>query len=78
MRALGSWRGVRETPMKLGNDRHATVKVLAAMIAHSQIMMTPPAEPTPPFPAGFDDIDLAALEWIAAEGRRLDRNLLQM
>jgi hypothetical protein len=48
------------------------------MIAHSQIMMTPPAEPTPPFPAGFDDIDFAALEWIAAEGRRLDRNLLQM
>ena len=64
--------------MKLGNDRHATVEVLAAMIAHSQIMMTQPAEPRPRFPAGFDDIDIAVLEWIAAEGRRLDRSLLQM
>jgi hypothetical protein len=36
--------------MKLGNDRHATVEVLAAMIAHSQIMMTPPGRTDAAFP----------------------------
>jgi len=65
--------------MKLGTDwQYPTVEVLAAMIAHSQIMVTQPAETTPPLPAGFDDIDIAVLEWIAAEGRRLDQSLLQM
>jgi hypothetical protein len=29
-------------------------------------------------PAGFDDVDLAVLDWIAAEGRRLGRGLLPM
>jgi hypothetical protein len=64
--------------MKLGNGWRATVEVLAAMIAHSQIVLTQPAEPTPPLPAGFDEIDIAVLEWIAAEGRRLGRSPLQM
>ena len=38
---------------RCAGDADEAVEVLAAMIAHSQIMMTPPAEPTPPFPAGF-------------------------
>jgi len=32
----------------------------------------------PRLPAGFDDVDLAVLDWIAAEGRRLGRGLLPM
>ncbi len=40
---------------------------LAAVIANSQIVV---AEPVRRLPAGFDDIDIAILDWIAAEGRR--------
>jgi hypothetical protein len=29
-------------------------------------------------PAGFDYADIAVIEWIAAEGRRLSRGLLPM
>ena len=29
-------------------------------------------------PAGYDDIDIAVLEWIAAQGRRAGRNLTLM
>jgi hypothetical protein len=63
--------------MKLGNDLHnPTVETLAAVIAHSQIIMAQPRRPVPRLPAGFDDGDIAVLDWIAAEGRRLGRNLL--
>jgi hypothetical protein len=63
--------------MKLGNDLHyLTVEMLAAVIAHSQIIMARPRRPAPRLPAGFDDVDIAMLDWIAAEGRRLGRNLL--
>jgi hypothetical protein len=41
--------------------------MLAVVIAHSQIIV---AEPVWHLPAGFDDIDIAILDWIAAEGRR--------
>lgn len=43
---------------------------LAAVIAHSQIVIALPAKPAPCLPAGFDDTDVAMLEWIVAEGRR--------
>jgi hypothetical protein len=63
--------------MKLGNDLHyPTVETLAAVIAHSQIIMAQPRRPVPRLPAGFDDVDIAVLDWIAAEGRRLGRSLL--
>jgi len=65
--------------MKLGNDLHyPTVETLAAVIAHSQIIMAQPRRPVPRLPAGFDDADIAVLDWIAAEGRRLGRNLLRI
>jgi hypothetical protein len=28
-----------------------------------------------PLPSGFDEVDVAVLEWIAAEGRRVGRRL---
>jgi hypothetical protein len=32
-----------------------------------------PAKLTPHFPAGFDEVDISILEWIAAEGQRFGR-----
>jgi hypothetical protein len=52
--------------MKLGHDRK-----IAAVIAHSQIVVAQPHCPT--LPAGFEDLDIAVLDWIAVEGRRLGR-----
>ena len=56
------------------------IATLAAMISHSQIVV-----PAPPpylecfslecFPAGYEQIDVAILDWIAAEGRRVGREL---
>ncbi len=63
--------------MKLGKDQHyPTVETLAAVIAHSQIIFAQLRRPAPRLPAGFDDVDIAVLDWIAAEGRRLGRRLL--
>jgi hypothetical protein len=53
--------------------------MLVAIIAHSQIVF---AQPRPArkavrqLPAGFEDVDIAILDWIAAEGS--GRNLLPM
>ena len=57
---------------------YPNVETLAAVIAHSQIVVDSNAESAPRLPAGFDDVDLAVLDWIAAEGRRLGRGLLPM
>jgi hypothetical protein len=43
-----------------------TVEMLAAAIARSPIVI---ARPAPRLPAGFGDIDVAILNWIAAEAR---------
>jgi len=54
---------------------------LAAVIARSQIVVAAQAAPAVParsFPAGFDDVDIAVLDWIAAEGRRLGRGFVRM
>ncbi len=51
---------------------------LAALIAHSQILVAPARSDARRFPAGFDDVDIAILEWIAAEGRRAGRVFVRM
>jgi hypothetical protein len=51
--------------------------MLAAVIAHSQIVVER-AGRTRPLPVGFDDVDVAILDWIAAEGRRAGRRLVRM
>jgi len=60
--------------MKLARNqvRH-DLSVLSAAIAHSQILVVLPAVTAEQFPAGFDDVDIATLEWIAAEARRIGR-----
>jgi hypothetical protein len=46
------------------------IATLAAMIAHSQIVVRePPRAAFDLLPAGFDDVDVFILDWIAAEAR---------
>lgn len=49
------------------------IVTLAAVIARSQIVVAGARSDARRFPAGFDDADIAILEWIAAEGRRAGR-----
>jgi len=49
------------------------VGTLAAVIARSPIVVQPPAADSRRFPAAFDEVDIAMLEWIAAEARRAGR-----
>jgi hypothetical protein len=53
----------------------ADVETLAAVIAHSQIVVTAPAQR---FLAGFDEVDIAILDWIIAESRLAGRSYLPM
>ncbi len=65
--------------MKLSVDQdHLTLETLASVIAHSQIVVAEPAKSAALFPAGFDDVDVAILDWIAAEGRRVGRSFVRM
>jgi hypothetical protein len=50
------------------NPPHADLETLAMVIARSQIVVADPARR--PLPLGFDEVDAAILDWIAAEGRR--------
>ena len=54
-------------------DDATKVAVIAAAIAHSQILCARPPGPAQRLPAGFDEVDIAILEWIAAAGRRAGR-----
>ncbi len=51
------------------------VDTLAAVIAHSQIVV---AAPHKRLPAGFDEVDIAILDWIVAETRYAGRSYLPM
>jgi hypothetical protein len=50
---------------------------LAAVIAHSQIVVAK-LEPAWHLPAGFGAVEIAILDWIAAEGRRASRAFARM
>ncbi len=49
------------------------LETLAAVIAHSQIVV---AAPRKRLPAGFDEADVAILDWIITESRHLSRSYL--
>ncbi len=53
----------------------ADLETLAAVIAHSQIVV---AAPVRRCLAGFDEADLAILDWIIAESRLAGRRYLPM
>ena len=55
--------------------QYTGVETLIAVIARSQIVVARP--PRRRLPAGFDDVDIAILNWIAAEGRRA-RSFVEM
>jgi hypothetical protein len=72
-------RKAREATMKLSMDLDLlTLQTLAEVIARSQIVVEHPADPAMRLPAGFDATDVAILDWIVAEGRRVGRGLVQM
>jgi hypothetical protein len=57
--------------------QYTDIETLAAVIARSQIVVAH-RTPSRRLPAGFEDIDVAILDWIAAEGRRAGRNLIRV
>ncbi len=63
--------------MAVPRMQYPDIETLAAVIARSQIVV---ADRMPPrrLPAGFDEVDVAMLDWIAAERRRAGRSLLPM
>ncbi len=62
--------------MKLSIDQdRATLETLVTAIAHSPIVVAGLAKR---LPDGFDDVDVAILDWIAAEGCRLGRSFTRM
>jgi len=56
----------------IDQDR-VTLEMLFAAIAHSQIVVEGSAKR---LPDGFDNVDAAILDWIAAEGHRLGRGFV--
>ncbi len=68
--------------MKLLRDQDGiALETLVAVIAHSQIVLAQPAgfaARSVRLPPGFDEVDLAILDWIAAEGRRVGRSFVWM
>ena len=55
--------------MKCPMDQNpSAVETLAAAIARSPIVVLPPATL---LPAGFEEVDVAILNWLAAEARRM-------
>jgi hypothetical protein len=64
--------------MKMAQDR-PDLATLAAVIAHSQIVVAVPIiGRASRLPENYDDVDIAILDWIAAEGRRAGRRYLPM
>jgi hypothetical protein len=67
-------------------EQRPDVETLAAAIAHSQIVVVrTPGCASPQqaasrrhLPDGFEDVDLAILDWIAEEGRRVGRSLIKI
>ncbi len=55
----------------------ADLATLAAVIARSQIVVADRSAPRR-LPAGFDDVDVAILDWIVAESRRAGNGLVRM
>lgn len=51
---------------------------LVVVIARSPIVVARRAASAPRLPVGYDGVDVAILDWIAAEGRRIGRSLARM
>ncbi len=56
--------------------QYTDLETLAAVIARSQIVVE--RAPRRRLPPGFDEVDVAILDWIAAEARRASHGLVRM
>lgn len=56
---------------------HSLLRAILAIIGRSPIAIACPA-PAVDLPAGFTEIDIAVLDWIAAEGRRIGRGYARL
>lgn len=54
-------------------DDATKVALITAAIANSQIVWAQPPDRARRLPAGFDEVDIAILEWITGEGWRARR-----
>ncbi len=62
--------------MKCPMDQNpVSVETIAAAIAGSPIVVLPPVAL---LPAGFEEVDLAVLNWLAAEAQRMRRSFSLM
>jgi hypothetical protein len=61
----------------IDND-FADIGLLTAVIARSQIVVLDQAQERPGVPQGFEDVDIAILDWIAAEVRGAARHIVRM
>ena len=59
------------------DEQYTDLETLAAVIARSQILIAVP-HPRRLLPAGFDAVDIAVLNWIAAEVRRASDSFARM
>ncbi len=65
--------------MKPCRDQNGlALETLVAIIAHSQIVVVQPAKPASRLPAGYDEVDISILDWIAAQGQRVGRSCVRM
>jgi hypothetical protein len=81
---LAFWKLSFMKPMPPNDDR-PDVETLAAVIAQSQIWVAAPVKALPVkalsvkvLPSGYDEVDVAILDWIVAEGRRAGRGFAPM
>lgn len=57
--------------MTFASDQdQSSLEAIVAVIAHSPIIASQPARLAVRFLIGFEDVDIAVLEWIARERRR--------
>ena len=62
-------------------EQRPDVETLAAVIARSEIVVARVVAQLAVrrrLPAGFEEVDIAILDWIAREGRRVGRSLVRM
>ena len=57
---------------------HIDIETIVAVIARSPIIVAAPPPTRRRLPAGYDEVDVVILDWIAAEGRRAGRFIVWM
>jgi hypothetical protein len=60
----------------VGDQGRSSLEAIVAVIAHSPIIAAQPDRPAARFLVGFEDVDIAVLEWIARERRCLEAILV--